>query len=413
MSTSSARVCVRILVQRRVERVLVELADLGRDLGEPAGAGPARERPVVRAGADRRCRDAGRWWPRVRPPRGAGSGFPRPPLPGWVGVGRASSTGLRRRTPSTYSSRDDRPRASGRSTRAAGSGPTARPARRPARRASRRCWCRATRPARPPMPARSMAPRTDEPIRTSGCSRVRRTRSTTLARQSGSTHDRRAASTICCLGRRRSGSPSRCGRCGRTPPPRSARCRRRRRGSSPRPGGTRARPRTRPSRGTCSSPSLITVMQDVERLLGDAVELLDVEQRRRRAAPSTSGPSTKISGDVALGQHPRRVEVPDQPGRASARRCPRRRGTATSRAAGHGAQQGGLAGAGRASSTTWAPPSSAARAVRPRARARRPRRSAWRSRLRRGRGACSGHVSARGRRRRGRSCRRAGRRSPR
>ena len=91
------------------------------------------------------------------------------------------------------------------------------------------------------------------------------------------------------------GSPWRPGRRGRRPRPRCGPCRPRRRGSSPRPGGTPGAATMRPRRGTVQLALGHHGDEQVERLLGDAVDLLDVEQRRPRAGRATRGPSTKTS----------------------------------------------------------------------------------------------------------------------
>ena len=109
-------------------------------------------------------------------------------------------------------------------------------------------------------------------------------------------------STRCALGERSpartrpTGSPSRCGRCGRRRRWRSARCRRRRTGSSRRRAGSRVPRAPCPAGARAISPLAHHREQHVERLLGDPVELLEVEQRRRRACASSSGPSTNTSG---------------------------------------------------------------------------------------------------------------------
>ena len=165
MSASSARVASGSSASAASQRVLVERADLGRDLGEAARA-CASCGAADRAGA--RCVALrGRAAAVVRPPPAAGSGFPRrtarPPS------ARSSSGRRLGAEHRLVELAHDRPRACGRTTRAAGSARTARRARRPARRASRR-----RRPPRSPASrrrsrTRSIAPRTDEPIRTSGC----------------------------------------------------------------------------------------------------------------------------------------------------------------------------------------------------------------------------------------------------
>ena len=263
---------------------------------------------------------------------------------------------------------------------------------------------RAPRPASVASRVRSIAPRTDEPIRTSGC----------VAGAPGQLDDLRPAtrpapagacrSTIDALVRRRSGSPSRCGRCGRTPPPRCAPCRPRRTGSSPRPAGIPLPASTWPSRGTCSSPSLITVMRTLSVSSGHPVELLDVEQAAGAQRRDQRAVDEDLL-DVAVGEHPGRVEVADQPRRGQlgvaldeeerhVLRRPRRRAAACSC---------------RCPAVLRARRARRCRA--PRAAARPPAR---------GRPASSCTVNrlaitlrARGPPRRGRSCRRAGRRSPR
>ena len=86
--------------------------------------------------------------------------------------------------------------------------------------------------------------------------------------------------------------------------------------------------------------------QHVERLLGDPVDLLDVQQRAVAQGRDQRAVDEHVGG-VAVGQHPGRVEVADQ-----ARR--RQLGVALdeleadAELVGHGTQQRRLAGAGRA-----------------------------------------------------------------
>ena len=54
--------------------------------------------------------------------------------------------------------------------------------------------------------------------------------------------------------------------------------------------------------------------QDVQRLLGDPVDLLDVQQAALAQRPHQRAVDEDVGG-VPLGEHLRRVEVPDQPGR--------------------------------------------------------------------------------------------------
>ena len=103
---------------------------------------------------------------------------------------------------------------------------------------------------------------------------------------------------------------------------------------------------TRPSRGTCSSRSLITVMSTLSvssgtRLSSSTYSSDAVAHRRDQRAVD------EHVGVVALGEHPRRVEVADEAGR-------RQLGVALdeleadAELVGDGAQQRRLAGARRA-----------------------------------------------------------------
>ena len=134
-----------------------------------------------------------------------------------------------------------------------------------AARAAERC---AVRPGQLRPPWHRSRRRTPRPAprpsrgacRMSGCDRVRRTRSTTCARQAASP-GRRPQRDDVGLGRRRTGSPSRSGRSGRRSPRRSARCPTASNGfiaaTSRNPGSAR----TRPSRGTSARPRDITVIR--------------------------------------------------------------------------------------------------------------------------------------------------------
>ena len=157
---------------------------------------------------------------------------------------------------------------------------------------------------------RSIAPRTDEPIRMSGCSRVRRVSSTTFARQSSGTaaawrdHDR----LLVARGLVAHGDPAGAVVDGG----RDAR------GAD---GVERVHRRDEPEPGRGRDPAEPRDVQlalrhhgdeHVERLLGDPVELLDVEQPAA-AQRGDQRPVDEDLLDVAVGQHPRGVEVPDQP----------------------------------------------------------------------------------------------------
>ena len=125
----------------------------------------------------------------------------------------------------------------------------------------------------------------------------------------------RGASRRRCVARRRDpGSPSPGDSTGRRRPRRCGRCRRRRRGSSPPPAGSPVRAPIRPSRGTCSSPSLITVISTFSvssgtRLISSMYSSDAVAQRRRQGAVDED------IGGVAVGQHRGGVEGADQSGR--------------------------------------------------------------------------------------------------
>ena len=102
---------------------------------------------------------------------------------------------------------------------------------------------------------------------------------------------------------------------------------------------------TRPSRGTCSSRSLITVMSTLSVSSGTRLSSSTYSSEPSRIAV-TSGAVDEHVGVVALGQHPGRVEVPDEAGR-------RQLGVALdeleadAELVGDGPQQRRLAGAGR------------------------------------------------------------------
>ena len=103
---------------------------------------------------------------------------------------------------------------------------------------------------------------------------------------------------------------------------------------------------TRPEPGHVQLPLAHHRDEHVERLLGDPVELLDVEQRAVAHRRDQRAVDEHV-GVVALGQHPGRVEVPDEAGR-------RQLGVALdeleadAELVGDGPQQRRLAGAGRA-----------------------------------------------------------------
>ena len=181
---------VGVLGQGSLDGLEVELADLGRQLGElRVLAELARVRSSGRRAAATSARDR---WRGSRPPREAGSAFPRRPLSRvgrQVGVGpedvhvqlgddllgRAAAglvqpdppgeRGLGRRQPDL---------------------PVVGRVRRAGRRARRRGR------------SRSIAPRTDEPTRMSGWSRVSRTRSTTIGRATRGRGRGLRVATICC-----------------------------------------------------------------------------------------------------------------------------------------------------------------------------------------------------------------------
>ena len=190
---------------------------------------------------------------------------------------------------------------------------------------------------------RSIAPRTDAPIRTSWCSRVARV-SVTAKSTTGPPWP--VTAVVISRSAAASGSRARPGRSGRRWRGSPARCRSRRTGSWRRPAGTRRPARTAPSRGTAISPSVSTVIRTLSVSSGTRLNSSRYSRAPDRIARS-SGPSVKLAGDVPLGEHLRRVVLPDQPGR-------RELGVALgedhrpARLAGDVPQQGGLAGARRA-----------------------------------------------------------------
>ena len=142
--------------------------DLGRDLARSAGGGPARG-ATSSAGPPRRP-------PRRRPSPSltqvVGAGAPQSGRQAFPG--RPHSRPARRR-PRAHSSVTMSSERACRRPRAPAAARRARRARRRGRRSGRRPAARAARPAARPRSTRSMAPRTDEPMRRSGWSRVRRT----------------------------------------------------------------------------------------------------------------------------------------------------------------------------------------------------------------------------------------------
>ena len=188
-------------------------------------------------------------------------------------------------------------------------------ASRPTRRGSPARLPR-TPPATTPRRTVSIAPRTDEPMRTSGW-------------VAGAAHElddlvdpgrievvgaRRPRRDDGCLVARASGSRRRAGTPGRTPRRRCGPCRSRRTGSSPPPAGSPATPRRRPRRGTWSSPSLITVMSTLSVSSGIRLISSTYSSDPSRSAGDQRAVDEHV-GVVAVGQHPGRVEVADEPGR--------------------------------------------------------------------------------------------------
>ena len=308
-SATSASVRVRVRGQRPGRSACSSSTpDLRGDLGEARRAGPASDRPTVRCAPRRAwgCCAAG-----AGPPAGRGGGLRLPP--GRTPSGRRRSVG---RLGAEHLPR----RARGRPPRAAGrpdSCSRIRPDSATSAASSPACQSRGRHAAqlgqpRRRSPTRSIAPRTDEPTRTSGCSRVRRTSSTTCARHPASAAGAAQRDDLP-LGRRRTGSPSRSGRCGRRSPRRSARCRPRRTGSSRRPAGSPAPARPGRAAGTVQLALGHHRDQDVERLLGDPVELLDVEQ----PAVAQRGDQRPVDEDVRAGS-PRRAPGPGRSARPAA-----------------------------------------------------------------------------------------------
>ena len=142
------------------------------------------------------------------------------------------------------------------------------------------------------------------------------------ARDRGRRCRRRAAGDVALVGAP-TGSRPPAGTRGRTPRRRCGPCRWRRTGSSPPPAGSPATRRAGRAAGTCSSPSLITVMSTLSVSSGTAVDLLDVEQRAVAQRAMRAGRRRTRSG-----RSPRPAPGPGRSGRragpGSARRCPRR-----------------------------------------------------------------------------------------
>ena len=296
----------------------VEAADLRRDLASNDGCRRASSaRPTVRRGSPplRSRRRLERDWPGTASRSGAGrlavsfsrpSARARPPARSSGGAARAA-----RRPQLRRGSRPARTPGCGRSRRRSGSGRTGRRARRPgscprARPASPRSRCSPVSSS-----TRSIAPRTEEPIRTSRCSRVARVmvtaRSTDRALDAGgrggdgplrgrvlvAEHD--PADPV----RDRVADPGRADRVERVH------------------GGDQPEPRVGPHGAEPGHRDLALGQhgdQDVERLLGDPVELLEVEQGalphgRQQRAVGEAG--RRVPGR----EHLRRVVLPDQPGR--------------------------------------------------------------------------------------------------
>ena len=164
----------------------------------------------------------------------------------------------------------------------------------------------------------SIAPRTDEPTRTSGCDRVARTSSTARSIQStvvdrfvgadrdGTTHDHRL------VGRRlvADGDPAH-PVVDRTGDPRGAdRVERIHRGDEPESG--RGLEPTEPRHGDLAFAHHRD--QHVQRLFGNAVEFLDVEQRTVAERRGERARDEDV-GVVAVAEHSSRVEVADDAGR--------------------------------------------------------------------------------------------------
>ncbi len=237
--------CRGILAQRPFQRVLVELTDLRRHLVELLV-------PTGEIAAGRRC--ASDWCGLVRGgPLPAGPEFPRivtAALRSGVGVVRARTA--RRRTP-TRTARARCPRARASTTRPGAPVPTTPPARRPGRHASRS-------PARPRAAASAAAMR----ARSIAASHRRPDPHVVVLTRAADQVDDLPTPRVGHVGAlpiddpqlvgARTGSPSRCGRCGRTPRPRCAPCPPRRRGSSPRPSGIPARPPPGPVAARAARP---------------------------------------------------------------------------------------------------------------------------------------------------------------
>ena len=157
----------------------------------------------------------------------------------------------------------------------------------------------------------SMAPRTDEPIRSSGWARVSRTSSTTLATHAASArrltgrpgHHRRLLGGVLVV-HQQAARPVVHGR-----------------GDPGRPHGVErvhGGHQAEAGRGLdMSEPRHAQLAlahhgdEDVERLLRDAVDLLDVQQRAVPQRLEQRAVDEDLRA-VALGEHPRRVEVPDE-----------------------------------------------------------------------------------------------------
>ena len=181
---------VRVGGQQPGERLLVEPPQLGRDLRErgvpggqlgPADAPPGGAPAPVAAGRGRRGAGGRGWsWPgpsRLVPAAGGGrrSAFPWPsrdPAPGHrelqSELRQGAADPARRPARARPAARRARTPGSARSRRRSGSARTARRARRPGRSPASSAARRAAGPGRSSSRTRSIAPRTEEPIRTSG-----------------------------------------------------------------------------------------------------------------------------------------------------------------------------------------------------------------------------------------------------
>ncbi len=191
----------------------------------------------------------------------------------------------------------------------------------------------------------SIAPRTDDPTRRSGWVRVRRTSSTTLStqRRIEVVGARRPAGDVALVARRLVAD-------GEATDPVVHRSRDA--GGADRVERVHRRHQAEAGRrGQPTEPWHVEFAlahhgdEHVQRLLGDAVDLLDVQQRpvAQRRRERTVDEHVRV---VALGHHPGRIEVADEPGRGEF-------GVALdeletdAQLEGDGAQQRRLAGAGR------------------------------------------------------------------